>query len=143
MLETVGVPFLTDAGLETDGVTVVPDDELEAVEVGAAGVVSGTGEGSVLEVSLLHLGVSLDLELLGNLFLVGLDLLVTCLPICELDTVSSPKSISNNVQRSLNSADSVSWTFTSPGETIVVSRNNFLIFLQPTSVEKLEQLQDC
>ena len=137
-LETVVVPFLINgAGLETGGVTVVPGDELEAVEVGAAGVGAGSGEGSVPEVSLLHLGVSLDFELRGNLFFVGLNLLETWLPICELETISSPKSISNNVQRSVNSADSVSWTFTSPGGTIVVSRNNFLISRQPTSVEKL------
>ena len=46
-LETVEVPFLINgAGLETGGVTVVPGDELEAVEVGAAGVGAGSGEGS-------------------------------------------------------------------------------------------------
>ena len=69
-METIGVPFLiTGAGLETVGVTGAPGDELEGtVEVRAAGV--GGGEGSVLVVGLLHLGVSLDFELLGNLFFV-------------------------------------------------------------------------
>ena len=76
--------------------------ELEAAEVGAAGVGGGTGEGSVLEVRLLHLAVNLDFELRVNLFFVGLALLETL----ELETVSWPKSISSNLQRSMNSADS-------------------------------------
>ena len=124
-LETAGVTFLvTGGGLETVGVTGVPGDELEGLEVGADGVGGGPGEGLVREVRLLHLGVSLDFEVLGNLFFVGLALMEACLPISELETVSWPKSISNNLQRSENSADSVWSTCTSPAATILVRRNS-------------------
>ena len=89
-----------------------PDEELEAAGVDV-GVVGGGGVGGgeelvLLLVTLLHFGVNLDFELLGNLFLVGLVLFDSCLLISVVETVSSPRSISNNWQRSVNSSDSVS-----------------------------------
>ena len=74
--------------------TAGPGDELEAVgaEVGA----SGAGGGEILLILLVSLGVSLDLELRGNLLLVGVALLETGWPISELETDSRPRSIFSN-----------------------------------------------
>ena len=103
--------------METLRLRAGPDEELEAagvdvgVGVGVVVVVGGVGGGEelvLLLVTLLHFGVNLDFELLGNLFLVGLVLFDSCLLISVVETVSSPLSISNNWQRSVNSSDSVS-----------------------------------
>ena len=90
-----GVPLLlTGVGLEAGGVTAGPGDELEAVEVEMGA--SGVGGGEILISLVVSLGVSLDLELRGNLLLVGVALLETCWPISELETDSWPRSIFNN-----------------------------------------------
>ena len=85
--------------------TADPRNELEAEESEVG--VTGVGGGEILVCLVVSLGVSLDLELRGNLLFVRVALLETGWPISKLETDSWLRSIFSNRQRSENSSDSV------------------------------------